>query len=812
MEIVIHGTKGGRKIFTPKKISGLLDVNADSPKVTAIGQQAYALRFIEKSTIFSKYKIIRDVRGDKRTGFVAFSLFLPKNKKLSGIDIITLLDKVSEEYYETYIKDDNLEYVNENWDFLEPILEEYKSKPRTVSFDDIDKLDSGSKDDAFIYYKNADELKSYFEEPFQEEFGDFRQVLFVSEKLKGKPEDSLNALRHSDKNLTGEIDLENPKYKLLFNSQAKGGVLINVKVNGVIRSNKTKIRRKNELEITWKKNYYKSEIQCGKWQEISSEFIVVDDIERTVTVKEIELKADVKNISVEIKDRKEVTVYNAEIYIKSNYQSEQKIVGNNITLKGNELGERWDVWAKKGDNMFTDHRPIDIEKDCSNPIRLKLKERKTVKIVATDEGSENRIDNFKVWVQGKVNLKTTNEIIFEDDEIDKKWNITIEGDHYQRSSSITYCPASDENPINFRLKSKQKDHSVTGGVSKHPEGLNSIDNINKKKESIFHNPKIKAGFIVGVFILSLGIMGIFLNLKPDEKEVPINISEIKEYVEGNDLFLIKLKLYKTNLKNQISKKDENDKSILGVFKIWAKQTDTTEYNEWNKILVSVDSAITKRELIDNKNFDELKKLSYSPQQQKFESVIDNIKNTDYINIKKKLVDVSNLTLTKIADSINTILELEAPKEIQVDEQNETNATSNKTENKQLLPDKAKVDSTKPDAKQASTVSVNPIIKELQGSSITQEKLNQYSSKKDQNLKASIKLYLDFWEKVKITNSQKEDFDKLLNKVINDKYLKNSELKNFLAEICKDSDAFKKFNSLPGKANLNTLEKLKNKLK
>ena len=274
MEIVIHGTKGGRKIFTPKKISGLLDVNADSPKVTAIGQQAYALRFIEKSTIFSKYKIIRDVRGDKRTGFVAFSLFLPKNKKLSGIDIITLLDKVSEEYYETYIKDDNLEYVNENWDFLEPILEEYKSKPRTVSFDDIDKLDSGSKDDAFIYYKNADELKSYFEEPFQEEFGDFRQVLFVSEKLKGKPEDSLNALRHSDKNLTGEIDLENPKYKLLFNSQAKGGVLINVKVNGVIRSNKTKIRRKNELEITWKKNYYKSEIQCGKWQEIDRKSVV----------------------------------------------------------------------------------------------------------------------------------------------------------------------------------------------------------------------------------------------------------------------------------------------------------------------------------------------------------------------------------------------------------------------------------------------------------------------------------------------------------------------------------------------------------
>jgi hypothetical protein len=81
MDIVVHGTKGGYEIFTPKKLGGLLDVNSDGSKTSAIGQEAYAIRFVEKTIIFSKYKIIRDVRGGKRTGFLAFSLFLPNNKK-----------------------------------------------------------------------------------------------------------------------------------------------------------------------------------------------------------------------------------------------------------------------------------------------------------------------------------------------------------------------------------------------------------------------------------------------------------------------------------------------------------------------------------------------------------------------------------------------------------------------------------------------------------------------------------------------------------------------------------------------------------
>jgi len=207
MDIVVHGTKRGCKIFTPKKLPGLLNVTPDNSKAAAMGQQAYDIRFTADYAIFSKYKIIRDVRDNKRTGFVAFSLFLTNSEKLSGADIMTLLNQVSDEYCKRYVVDNNLDDVIEKWDFLERILGEYKTKLRTISFDNANALQSGSKDAAFIYFKDTDELQHYFDAPFQAEYGDYRQIFFVAEELRNKPQNPLNALRHSDCDLTGKIDL-----------------------------------------------------------------------------------------------------------------------------------------------------------------------------------------------------------------------------------------------------------------------------------------------------------------------------------------------------------------------------------------------------------------------------------------------------------------------------------------------------------------------------------------------------------------------------------------------------------------------------
>ena len=100
----------GRQIFSPKKIGGLVDVTPDSSNLSAIGKEAYGIRFIEGATIYSKYKIVRDVRGDKRIGFLGISLIIPNNKRLSGSNIVSLLNEVLLEYCRRYMAegDNNL--------------------------------------------------------------------------------------------------------------------------------------------------------------------------------------------------------------------------------------------------------------------------------------------------------------------------------------------------------------------------------------------------------------------------------------------------------------------------------------------------------------------------------------------------------------------------------------------------------------------------------------------------------------------------------------------------------------------------------
>ena len=198
MNIVIHGTKGGREIFFPKNnnISGLFDINSDSPKGSAIGQQTYAIRSFDNNIIYSKFKIIRDVSGDKRTGFIGFSLFLPHDENLQSKDIITLLDTISKQYSDLYLDNNNLEQVVESWDFLQEINKQYQLKIRKNSFSK-GTIKSGDKDDAIIYYRDSLDLQKNWDKGFMQHYSPYRQILFVSEKLRGDVSNPLHAIRNS---------------------------------------------------------------------------------------------------------------------------------------------------------------------------------------------------------------------------------------------------------------------------------------------------------------------------------------------------------------------------------------------------------------------------------------------------------------------------------------------------------------------------------------------------------------------------------------------------------------------------------------
>lgn len=816
MDIVVHGTKGGRHIFTPKKLGGLIDVNSDASKTSAIGQEAFALRFVEKAIIFSKYKIIRDVRGDKRTGFLGFSIFLPINKRLKGIDIISILDNVSREYCKRYIpeNDNNLKDVKEEWSFLDRIIEEYKTNLSPVSNEDIEYHLSETKDDAYIYYKGDEDLQKYLDAPYQDVYNQYRQVLFVKEEFKEKPENPLNALRHSEDNLSGKIDLENPKYKLLFNQRTDKGVRIDIKVNSVIRSNNSKIRRKDDLEISWSKPYCKAVSKKGKWNEISNEFIDVNDSSESISINEIILSEESKNITFFIKDLKGTLVNDAKIICKSN--DSDKIVDNSyqISFKGEDLGKRWTVSAYNN-RFYSAERRIEFEKDCPGDIGnidivLNKHSLKKETVTVLDDSNGDIIIIF--------NLSRTE---FTANEINEKHKITISCPEYN-SDSFTYCPATDIDLEPIRLNKKQygreskttQPYDVIAGEYG-TKKLKNSDTLNKKNnilEKTYKRLLIALGIavllIVGVIIFYLrNDLGDFLNMNDTQKEA--NLGETKQntyqyiqtYIKGNSLILDTLYEFKKS------------------------QSEIPQ-----NVSKSLDSAIKKREAIDSLNFLEIKKLNYYENQSIFSSAISNLdaSKNNIIRSKLKDKDISSWSLNRIADSINAILNLskisnedgtgeETKSKDEKGKKNKTNEAQSATpiqqetkppNNENISSSTGKAYNNSAKAKSENTES--DIRQKLKSSAVTRENLQNWETSGTAEFKNSINLYLEFWKFV--SNGQKDDFENLLKKVNSDPVLKNSDLKIFLNTICGKNGAFDRFNGIPGKGKSKTLTDLNSKMK
>jgi hypothetical protein len=695
MNIIIHGTKGGHRVFysSPNSPAIAGDSRSASSSENPVGKSAYSIAYTSNGCMLTKYVIVRDLIRNMSTGNVAFSVYLPNDQKLSGTDVKSLLDKLSNHYCAQYAPENNLDNVNEDWSFVEKISSSFIIKH--VSSYNTEKIQQGNVDAAFVYYSSEEELQKYFDAPFQEEYSNYKQIFFVSNDLQNKPENPLNALHHSGNNLTGKIDLENPTYTILFNNNAKGGVKIDVKLNGSSRSNKNKIRRKNDLEITWSKPYHKTVVQLGKYYEISPEYIVVDNDERTVSIKEIELLDDEKTITLEIKDRKGNPVTDPEIQIVTQYGHKITQLTTILSFRGEDIGKHCTVLVKKGDNLFSDPVFLTPEKQIGTLI-INLKERKKIEITATNDNGI--VYDFIVQIRGKVNNIRTREIEFIDDEIDKTWDIEIskneKGVYY--SGEAQFCPNSD-NKVHIQLKKgrysppKPQSFRINAGehgtispycpeYSYHING-NDIDKklikpvkgysfkgwkLNNdsgtliaqydKKKSFFRKKNIIIGLIVSVIIyLVLVIWVAFFSTKSDNPKPPINKFKIQMYVESDSLFYEKLNILKSNWEKQKPEESEKGGGILNLFIKSKKQPDIAKINEWEKTNENIINAIKKRELIDAYNFSELKKQHYSAQQQQFKITLEKIDSEKYKEVGTRLGNVSALTLNQIAYKIDSIV-------------------------------------------------------------------------------------------------------------------------------------------------------------
>jgi len=836
MKLFVQARKDGYNVLYPKptpteffQFAG--DIRPDSKDPNLLGKFIYTISFANGGCIFTKHVIIQDVQR-QGLGNIGFSIFISNIKKLSGNDVIKLLDELLNTYCKNYCPDYYLENKTEDWAIFEAIKNQYKLYD--LSNDDTENYQRGTADAAFVYYIDKTELCKFFDNPYQEEYSKYKQVFFVEKNLEGKSDNPLNAIPHDPSaNLTGKIDLENPKYKLIYNQQARGGVKIEVKVNGSLRYSKSKIKRKEDLQIIWSKQFCETKVKSGKCYEIGSDFLEINDIEKTITVKEIEIQPITYTLLIQTKDRFSTPITDAEITLKiNNYLPERKAINNSIKITAEELQNKCFIIAKK-DNLISPQREIKLE-DTKGSISLILSEHKKVSFYVKDENG--LVNNYNIQISNKEVQPKEGNVVFIGDEIEETWQISVSHRDYE-TERFNYCPANDDNPKYVILKKKTfsgqgqspnrkkyyikidekkgkrsyKGSSINEFEYKYPQFKcdskygykfdrwecfenKPYDNYDGYYEAIFkglwYRKVPKLAWIFGIIAIVASTVFLLVNSDgSDSNSIIVNAeinNKVNSYIEGIELNLDTLKEYKRKYCDSTIniQSDVKEKSFWQ--KIWIFGSDdngnsTSESSVIPDFCSKIDNAIAIRNAINLGKIDDLKGKVFSESQQNFKNSIDSIEDKykkqigDTLNVRK----VSVLNLNQVAELIlKTQSDLrEKEKLIQKENEVEKNANQNK-HNEQKIKDQQKNN--------------------------TQNQQNSQTQKQpNQQLKVS-DLVTKFWELVRKQGTpQFEDYNKnLLQKYYkNGKYLvsnlsqEEKDIINFLNEICKNTPTFAKFKNI-----------------
>lgn len=452
MDILIQGTEGGYRFFTHEYKFKLdfRDVRPLTITGNTVGNVSYSISYANGLYIFSKYIIIRDVKADKKTGFIRFCLILTENEKLTGNNIKELLDDVSNVFCQRHIprNDNNLEPFDEDWIFLDEIKNKYADNISYIDPEDIETLQSGQIDGAYIYYNSETELFNYFDSPIQEDYSDFYQVYLIDKRFESSDDNPLNALRHSENNLTGKIVPAN-EYLIRLDNHADEKTNIYIKANGKPVSKTKKVRLKTGIDITWSRKFYKSQNISDLLRNINPTYLNLDKVNKIATIRDIQLEPITHGFIVETKDINGKPLSGVNLTL-TNKHGEQKLTSSPIILTEEQLQDQWYIIGKKG-NMISEPLRISIGKES---IVLTLIETRIVNYTVYREivGSDLFLDNeFSIKVTDVKKLANAGKITFVGNEICKRHTITITAKGYE-TESFEYIPGKDHsNDIHLAL-------------------------------------------------------------------------------------------------------------------------------------------------------------------------------------------------------------------------------------------------------------------------------------------------------------------------------------------------------------------------
>lgn len=869
MKILIQGRKNGYSVLYPTLTptdpfyAYANDIQSISASNNGIyyGKCFYTLAFAEGGCIFTKY-VFGDDKERGQLGEIGISVFIPSTQKLRGSEVKTLLDELVNIYCRKFISDNKIIEPHNGFDWLlfTSIADSYDAKLLACS-SNYDNGTPGKQDPAFHYYKSETELIELLDRPFQEEYSDYKQILFIDNNLQGDS-NPLKVLKNSGVEVNPDLINE---YYYLNNYNKFKGVKIAAYYNNKWNE-RSDGKGNNQIRAKWQVEIkYSKDDRC--YEPINLLVTISDltsDDRKYLEIKgnQIMVNYDAFNnpnpkkrpVAFEIKDRKGKGVEGAEIQIGAQPWATIYEFSTSIDFQGEDIVKKWTISAKKiSENLYSN--PVTVTPDSQfGSVILTLQEKKVVKIYVIDKENGNNITNFKFWCNdGKGYRENASEIIFVNDDIYKTWNIEVskkEGwDNYL--GKIEYYPATGESSLIVRCQktveqpSNNKTYRIAAGehgkkANNCPRYSNSSNGSDLDKTCIIANKgyafnnnwelnsdilvaqyeKKKAVFtgtiaffkspsgiaisVISVCVLVLGIWALesFFG-KP--KEIPLTEQRITAYVEGDSLFLNTLNDYKRNWilqeKNFITK---SGGGLLGGLFGGKEQIDSVEWkSDWQPISESIDSAITKRELLKSFDFAKLKKIQRYPEAQKlFIDAIKKIDSTKYSEVGKMLGVVSTLTLTKIADTINAILtSIELKKPGLPQELKKENPPDARLEHSKEQPNqKEQKPATQPaQQKPATTKLYSEIFQYIIDSELDEKKLMNYKNTEgiDPKLKSCIELCTKIWS----LNGDSDNSYSWMQKQINtkEKYntLKNSALKSFLDKMCETSTTPKYWNEIKG---------------
>ena len=602
MEIIVHGTKDGYRTFYATSIE-----LSDSSRVlgnneNSIGSEAYSIEYLENNYIFSKYRIVYDDEGDNRTGFLAFAIAIPNTEKLDGNQIYQFLNELADKYTESYMPSNpnKLYAVREDWSFLDNI--KYKYNPAKVPSYSIPKFDKECNAIPYSFYQGEAELINIFNEPHKPEISKYKKIYFVDYKYKLRDDGPLSSLQHDPEheiffnNSSSKINLYLDDCEFLKEHYYNNDKISNKATLQVYTSDKLKFifRKENHIDIIWENELNKL---------IDEKKVIEEDTSR---LNHYKLNFDpklftkkYKSIKVDIEGQIPETFILSDIILVCNEKSYKINTRALYDIEIEDFKNSKNAISIEVVNGFKID-PISFELDDQQESEIKIRISKLIKYKITcyhknEKGKEQKLNNCFIEIykdnEYKENIQNGSDYEIADNDLkEHNWELKVEHPEYvgKKIDLKNQNGLKNQNDVKIILEKENKTKKNQDEIFKFDSWL----------------PKLLICLIC-IFIISLAWYMIY-NYSNVEKDRQIDIRPLTEYMDGNELKLLKLqdfkKKYCENLEKSNSKSFEDVNFLRSIANIFSSSEVTDSNCE------RLDKLIKFREHLNKGNVDSL--ISY----------------------------------------------------------------------------------------------------------------------------------------------------------------------------------------------------------